>query len=73
MQHTRILHETTVGAGLPVMDSYAKLVETGDTVLRIEGCTSGTLGYLLTEIGAGRPFSAALRDVDGVHRTRSSR
>jgi aspartokinase/homoserine dehydrogenase 1 len=61
-QHTRILHETTVGAGLPVMDSYAKLVETGDTVLRIEGCTSGTLGYLLTEIGAGRPFSAALRD-----------
>lgn len=58
----RILHETTVGAGLPVMDSYAKLVETGDTVLRIEGCTSGTLGFLLTEIGKGRPFSASLRD-----------
>lgn len=58
----RILHETTVGAGLPVMDSYAKLVETGDKVLRIEGCTSGTLGFLLTEIGKGRPFSEALRD-----------
>lgn len=58
----RILHETTVGAGLPVMDSYAKLVETGDTVLRIEGCTSGTLGFLLTEIGRGQPFSVALRD-----------
>ena len=61
-QNKRILHETTVGAGLPVMDSYAKLVETGDTVLRIEGCTSGTLGFLLTEIGKGRPFSASLRD-----------
>lgn len=61
-RNARILHETTVGAGLPVMDSYAKLVETGDTVLRIEGCTSGTLGFLLTEIGAGRLFSAALRD-----------
>ena len=62
-QHgARILHETTVGAGLPVMDSYAKLVETGDQVLRIEGCTSGTLGFLLTEIGKGRPFSEALRD-----------
>lgn len=62
-QHgARILHETTVGAGLPVMDSYAKLVETGDKVLRIEGCTSGTLGFLLTEIGKGRPFSEALRD-----------
>ena len=58
----RILHETTVGAGLPVMDSYTKLVQTGDTVLRIEGCTSGTLGFLLTEIGKGRLFSAALRD-----------
>lgn len=61
-RNKRILHETTVGAGLPVMDSYAKLVETGDTVLRIEGCTSGTLGFLLTEIGKGRPFSASLRD-----------
>lgn len=61
-QNKRLLHETTVGAGLPVMDSYAKLVETGDTVLRIEGCTSGTLGFLLTEIGAGRPFSEALRE-----------
>jgi bifunctional aspartokinase / homoserine dehydrogenase 1 len=58
----RLLHETTVGAGLPVMDSYAKLVETGDTVLRIEGSTSGTLGFLLTEIGKGRAFSDALRD-----------
>jgi aspartokinase/homoserine dehydrogenase 1 len=61
-QNKRILHETTVGAGLPVMDSYAKLVETGDTVLRIEGCTSGTLGFLLSEIGKGRPFSESLRD-----------
>lgn len=57
----RILHETTVGAGLPVMDSYAKLVETGDKVLRIEGCTSGTLGYLLSEMGRGRAFSDTLR------------
>lgn len=61
-QGSRLLHETTVGAGLPVMDSYAKLVETGDKVLRIEGCTSGTLGFLLTEIGKGRPFSESLRD-----------
>lgn len=61
-QHRRILHETTVGAGLPVMDSYAKLVETGDRVLRIEGCTSGTLGFLLSELGKGRAFSATVRD-----------
>ena len=57
----RILHETTVGAGLPVFDTYYKLFESGDRVVRIQGCTSGTLGYLLTEVGRGRPFSEALR------------
>ncbi len=29
--------------------------------MRIQGSTSGTLGFLLTEVGSGRPFSAALR------------
>ncbi len=57
----RILYETTVGAGLPVMDTFAKLVDAGDRVLGIEGCTSGTLGFLLTEIGRGKPFSDAVR------------
>jgi aspartokinase/homoserine dehydrogenase 1 len=58
----RIREEATVGAGLPVMDMLAKLIETGDVVRRIEGCTSGTLGFLLTAIEQGRPFSAALRE-----------
>ena len=31
----RILHETTVGAGLPVFDTYYKLYESGDRVQRI--------------------------------------
>jgi aspartokinase/homoserine dehydrogenase 1 len=57
----RILFEATVGAGLPILDTYKKLAESGDKVLKIEGCVSGTLGFLLTEIGNGRPFSEALR------------
>jgi aspartokinase/homoserine dehydrogenase 1 len=57
----RLRYEATVGAGLPVMDTYAKLVDAGDRVTRIDGCTSGTLGFLLTEIGRGRPFSEAVR------------
>lgn len=60
-QHVRLRQEATVGAGLPVMDTYAKLVESGDRVLRVEGCTSGTLGFLLSEIGRGRAFSDTLR------------
>jgi homoserine dehydrogenase len=57
----RILHEATVGAGLPIIDTYHKLVESGDRVLRIEGLLSGTLGYVLSEVSAGVPFSKAIR------------
>jgi aspartokinase/homoserine dehydrogenase 1 len=61
----RVLHEATVGAGLPVIDTVRKLRESGDTVLRIEGCPSGTLGFLFGELGRGRAFSDALRDAMG--------
>src|SRR3954469_81545 len=57
----RILHEATVGAGLPIIDTYHKLVESGDRVGRIEGLLSGTLGYVLSEVSAGVPFSQAVR------------
>ena len=60
-QGRRVLHEATVGAGLPIIDTIQKLTESGDHVLRIEGCPSGTLGYLLGEMGRGTLFSTALR------------
>ncbi|MDX2119605.1 MAG: bifunctional aspartate kinase/homoserine dehydrogenase I [Gemmatimonadota bacterium] len=57
----RLRHEATVGAGLPVMDTFAKLIETGDEVVSIEGCLSGTLGFLLSELERWRKFSDTLR------------
>jgi aspartokinase/homoserine dehydrogenase 1 len=57
----RLLHETTVGAGLPIIDTFYKLAESGDRVSKIEGCPSGTLGFLFGEMGRGRQFSEALR------------
>jgi aspartokinase/homoserine dehydrogenase 1 len=57
----RIRFEATVGAGLPILDTYRKLVDSGDKVQKIEGCVSGTLGFLFTEISEGKPFSKALR------------
>jgi len=56
----RIRLEATVGAGLPILDTQQKLVEAGDRILRIEGCVSGTLGYVLSAVSEGRPFSKAL-------------
>lgn len=57
----RILHEATVGAGLPIIDTYHKLAESGDRVERIEGLLSGTLGAVLDNVSAGVPFSEAVK------------
>jgi aspartokinase/homoserine dehydrogenase 1 len=58
----RILYEATVGAGLPVIDTLRKLLDSGDEVLSVEGCPSGTLGFLFGELQRGRCFSDALGD-----------
>jgi aspartokinase/homoserine dehydrogenase 1 len=56
-----MLHEATVGAGLPVIDTINKLVASGDRILQIEGCPSGTLGFLFSEMSRGTTFSVALQ------------
>jgi aspartokinase/homoserine dehydrogenase 1 len=58
----RVRYEATVGAGLPIIDTHRKLAETGDRVLRVDGCVSGTLMYVLSAVSAGRPFSQAVRE-----------
>lgn len=54
--------ETTVGAGLPVIATLNRLISSGDEVQRIAGAFSGTLGYVMTGLQAGRPFSAIVRE-----------
>jgi aspartokinase/homoserine dehydrogenase 1 len=53
-------YEATAGAGLPVLDTLAKLQEAGDPVETILGCFSGTLGYLMSALEDGAPFSEAV-------------
>jgi aspartokinase/homoserine dehydrogenase 1 len=53
-------YEATVGAGLPVLDTLSKLKEAGDEVNLVEGCLSGTLGYLMTQLEQGLALSAAV-------------
>lgn len=54
--------ETTVGAGLPIIVTLNRLVSSGDEVQRITGAFSGTLGYVMTGLQAGQPFSAVVRE-----------
>ena len=58
----RVLHEATVGAGLPIIDTYHKLIETRRPRRADRGLLSGTLGYLLSRgVGAATAFSDAVR------------
>ncbi|KAF9183353.1 hypothetical protein BGZ51_002736 [Haplosporangium sp. Z 767] len=41
-----VYHESTVGAGLPVINTLNDLVQTGDKIVKIEGIFSGTLSYI---------------------------
>ena len=54
------LYETTVGAGLPIIQTLENLTETGDRVHHIEGILSGTLSYLFNAFDGERPFSDIL-------------
>jgi bifunctional aspartokinase / homoserine dehydrogenase 1 len=56
------LYETTVGAGLPIMQTLRDLVRTGDEVYSIEGILSGTLAYLFNVFDGTRPFSLIVED-----------
>ncbi|CAI9105998.1 OLC1v1005046C1 [Oldenlandia corymbosa var. corymbosa] len=53
----RIRHESTVGAGLPVIAALNRIISSGDPVHRIVGSLSGTLGYVMSELQTGKPFS----------------
>jgi homoserine dehydrogenase len=59
-EYPNLRYECTVGAGLPVIETLHYLLATGDRVTKIEGCLSGTLGYLCTELERGMPYSSAI-------------
>jgi aspartokinase/homoserine dehydrogenase 1 len=54
-------YEATVGAGLPVISTLRSMLETGDTVRRIEAILSGTLSYIFNTFSAEIPFSQVVR------------
>lgn len=54
----RFRYEATVGAGLPVVQTLRDLIDTGDSVLAVEGILSGTLAWLFNRYDGTQPFSA---------------
>jgi aspartokinase/homoserine dehydrogenase 1 len=52
-------YETMVGAGLPILRTIEDLRRSGDQVHAVRGVVSGTLAYVLQEVGRGVPLSIA--------------
>ncbi len=61
-KNMHFLYETTVGAGLPIINTLKDLIQTGDRIQRIEGVFSGTLAYLFWRFDGSVPFSALVRE-----------
>ncbi|GHF84054.1 bifunctional aspartate kinase/homoserine dehydrogenase I [Thalassotalea marina] len=55
----RFLYETTVGAGLPVIDTLQSLIKAGDELLQFEGILSGSLSYIFGKLEEGMTLSQA--------------
>ncbi len=59
LQRRQFLYETTVGAGLPVIDNLKKLLYAGDKLQRFNGILSGSLSYIFGMLDEGMSLSAA--------------
>lgn len=61
----KVYHESSCGAGLPVISTLNDLVATGDEVTRVEGVFSGTMSFLFNSFapteGAGGKWSAEVK------------
>ncbi len=55
----RFLYETTVGAGLPVIDTLQNLFRAGDELHQFQGILSGSLSYIFGKLDEGMSISQA--------------
>jgi bifunctional aspartokinase / homoserine dehydrogenase 1 len=57
----KFLFETNVGAGLPIINTLNDLVNSGDSILKIEAVLSGTLNFIFNTVSAEVPLSQTIR------------
>ncbi|MGR5277624.1 bifunctional aspartate kinase/homoserine dehydrogenase I [Vibrio rotiferianus] len=55
----KLLYETTVGAGLPVIENLQNLIAAGDELERFSGILSGSLSYIFGKLDEGMSLSEA--------------
>ncbi len=55
----KLMYETTVGAGLPVIENLQNLIAAGDELERFSGILSGSLSYIFGKLDEGMSLSEA--------------
>ncbi|MGB5855165.1 MAG: bifunctional aspartate kinase/homoserine dehydrogenase I [Oceanisphaera sp.] len=59
--HRKFLYETTVGAGLPVIENLQNLLRAGDQLKAFGGILSGSMSYIFGKLDEGMSFADATR------------
>ena len=59
VKRRRFLYETTVGAGLPVIDNLQNLLSAGDELSSFSGVLSGSLSFIFGKLDEGMSLSQA--------------
>lgn len=55
----KLMYETTVGAGLPVIENLQNLISAGDELEKFNGILSGSLSYIFGKLDEGMTLSQA--------------
>lgn len=53
-------YESSVGSALPILTTLRDLIQTGDDVMKLRGCLSGTMAYVFHSMGEDITFSEAV-------------
>ena len=59
LHNRKFMYETTVGAGLPVIENLQNLISAGDEIEKFSGILSGSLSFIFGRIDEGVSFSQA--------------
>jgi aspartokinase/homoserine dehydrogenase 1 len=54
--HVHYMHETCVGAALPIIKTIQHIVLSGDKVTKIQACLSGSLSFIFNNYDGSKPF-----------------
>lgn len=59
--NAKFLYETNVGASLPIIDTLNNLINSGDTILKMEAVLSGSLNFIFNNYNGTTSFATVVK------------